>query len=280
MNHREWELKTNTQERPPERPAPDVRHGPLEDPRLRAPQMATVRASLARSLQAQIGNRALGAMLMREPTAQAPPAVEHQTGEAVDDALSACEYFANLVEARFLAGVKADGHVVLEPPPVFEEAYVKMATAKVNPKTGKHFSEAAARTLAKNAAAFEDAGEIHVNEAFGDAGTVVHESMHLYSGEFLANTCRSVSEGTTEYFTKTLCAEMRIARGEHYVQELTRVQRLVALLGGEEPLAAAYFQDKLPELQAAVDSKTAPDTFRQWLVAMSEGEYDDADALI
>jgi hypothetical protein len=257
-----------------------VRHGPLDDPRIRAPQMAAIRASLARSLQAGIGNHAVGAMLMREPAAEAPPAVEHQSGKAVDDALNACAYFANLVEARFLAGVKAEGHVLLEPPAVFEEAYVKMATAKVNLKTGKHFSEAAARTLAKNSAAFEDAGEIHVNEAFGDAGTVVHESMHLFSGEFLINTCRGVSEGTTEYFTKTLCAEMRIARGEHYVEELARVRRLVALLGGEGPLAAAYFQDQVAELQAAVDSKTAPDTFRQWLVAMSEGKYDEADALI
>ena len=58
------------------------------------------------------------------------------------------------------------------------------------------------------------------------------------------------------------------------------MHRLVALLGGEEPLAAAYFQDKVPELQAAVDSKKAPDTFRQWLVATSEGNYDEADALI
>jgi hypothetical protein len=276
MNDREWELRTSPQQRPPEAPARDARHGPLDDPRLRAPQMAAVRASLARSLQAGVGNRAVGAMLMRAPA----PAVEHQSGKAVDDALNACAYFANLVEARFVAGVKADGHVLLEPAPVFEEAYVKMATAKINPKTGKPFSEAAARTLAKDAAAFEDAGEIHVNQAFGDAGTVVHESMHLFSGEFLANTCRSVSEGTTEYFTKTLCAEMRITRGEHYVQEHARIQRLVALLGGEEPLAAEYFQDKVPELQAAVDAKTAPDTFRQWLLAMREGSYDEADGLI
>jgi hypothetical protein len=259
---------------------PDVPQALLHDPRMRAPQMASMRASLARSLQAGIGNRAVGAMLMRDPAAAPPaPAVEHQTGKAVDDALSASPYFAKLVEARFTAGTKADGHVHVQPEADFVEAYVKMATALIRPSTGKPYSEAAARTLAKNAAAFEAKGEIYINAAHGDPGTVVHESMHLFSGEFLSQTAKNVSEGVTEHFTKVLCVEMSIPRGEHYKDQLDHAQKLIPLVG-EDTLAAAYFQNKVPELEVAVDAKKGSGTFRQWVAAMKDGKYAEADALL
>ena len=57
------------------------------------------------------------------------------------------------------------------------------------------------------------------------------------------------------------------------------MERLIALVG-EDMVAAAYFQDKLPELEAAVDAKKAPGTFQQWLAAIKAGKYDEADALL
>lgn len=281
MHRREWEPVTSDEDRRPAPLAPNVPRAPLQDPRLRAPQMTAARASLARSLQAGVGNRAVAAMLMRDPAAAppAPPAVQHQTGKAVDDALNASPYFAELVRSRFLAGTKADGHVHVEPEPVFIEAYVRMATSKIRPSTGLPYSEAAARALAVNAAAFEDNGEIHINQAFGDPGTVVHESMHLFSGQFLSQTAKNVSEGVTEHFAKKLCTEMRIPRGEHYKDQLEHVQKLIPLVG-EDTLAAAYFQDKVPELEAAVDARKTPGTFRQWVALMRDGRYAEADALL
>jgi hypothetical protein len=287
MNRLEWESTTTPERtgggRRPAAPAaaPDVPNR-LLDPRIRASQMAAVRASLARSLQAGIGNRAVGAMLLRDPAAAAPPppvVVAHMTGKEIDDALSASPYFAKLVEARFKDGTKADGHVHVESEVVFEEAYTKMAMTCRNPATGANFTEAEARDRAKNVAAFQDEGEIHVNETAGDAGTVVHESMHLFSHDFLKKTGTNANEGAAEYFAKKLCAELGVARGVHYADQLARVEKLAAL-AGDDVLAAAYFQDKLAELEAAVDAKKAPGTFAQWVTAMRAGKYAEADALL
>jgi hypothetical protein len=95
MNRREREPATSSEEPRPAGPraVPDVPQALLHDLRMRVPKMAAMRASLARSLQAGIGNRAVGAMRPRDPAAAPPsPAVEHQTGKAVDDALSASPY--------------------------------------------------------------------------------------------------------------------------------------------------------------------------------------------
>ena len=272
----------------PERTAPERRHDAvpevppaLLDPRLRTPQMAVLRASIARSLQAGIGNHAVGALLQREPAAAPPrPAVEHTSGKVVDDALTASPYFAKLIEAKFKGGTKADGHVYVESESVFEEAYTRSALTKTNPATGKLHTEEEARAKAKLAAAFPDKGDIHVNEAFGDPGTVVHEAMHLFSSPYLRVVGYNATEGTTEYFTKLLCTEVGITRGVHYADRLAPVEKLIALLGGDEVLAAAYFQDKLAELEAAVDAKKTAGTFDQWVTAMRAGKYTEADALL
>ena len=283
MTHFARESRTTTERRAPERRPDAVPEVPraLLDPRLRTPQMAVLRASIARSLQAGIGNRAVGALLQREPAA-APPrtAVEHTSGKVVDDALSASPYFAKLIEAKFKAGTKAEGHVCVEPEAVFEDAYTKAALTRTNPATGKIHTEEEARARAKLSAAFEDQGDIHVNEAWGDPGTVVHETMHLFSRPYLRVVGYNATEGTTEYFTKLLCTEVGITRGVHYADRLAPVEKLIALLGGDEVLAAAYFQDKLAELEAAVDAKKAAGTFDQWVTAMRAGKYTEADALL
>ena len=227
MNRLRWEPTSGTGERRPEAPAavPAAPQPLLQDQRLRAPQMAVVRASLARSLQAGVGNRAVGAMLMRDPAAAPPPpapVVGHQTGKAVDDALSASPYFAKLVEARFTAGTKVDGHVHVEPEAVFEAAYVKMATARIRPSTGEPYSEEAARKAAKTAAAFEDGGgdpRQRDRRRSGHGGPRV--DAHVLR-RVRTDTAKDASEGVTEHFAKTLCTEMGLARGVHYPEQLAR----------------------------------------------------------
>ncbi len=251
----------------------------LSDPRVLESQMGTVRASVARSLQGTVGNRALGAILMRDPPASAPPKVAHKTGKEVDDALDASPFFAKLVETKHKAGTKAEGHVHIHNEAGFEEAYVKMALTKTNPDTGKIFTEEEARARSKNVNAFADKGEIHLHESRGEAGTAIHESMHLFSEPYTKKMGYNANEGTTEYFTRKLCAELKIARGTFYPSQLASVQKLVTT-AGEDVVAAAYFQDKLAELETAVDNKKEAGTFGKWLVAMKASKYTDADALL
>jgi hypothetical protein len=258
---------------------PSTRPLLLRDSRVRAPQMTAVRASLARAAQTSIGNRAVAGMLMRDPPASAPAKVAHKTGKEVDDALDASPFFAKLVEAKHKAGTKADGHVHIHDEAAFEEAYVKMALTKTNPDTGKVFTEAEARARSKNVNAFADKGEIHLHQSRGEPGTAIHESMHLFSTAYTAKMGYNANEGTTEYFTKKLCAELGVARGTFYPSQLASAQKLVTT-AGEDVVAAAYFQDKLAELESAVDAKKGAGTFGKWLVAMKTSKYADADALL
>lgn len=250
----------------------------LGDPRVREPQMASVRASLARAAQAGPGNRAVSAMLMRDPPAS-PPKIAHKTGKEVDDALDASPYFAKLVEAKHKAGTKAEGHVHIHDDAAFEEAYVKMAATRMNPATGKIFTEDEARARSKNVNAFADGTEIHLHENRGEPGTAIHESMHLFSNAYTVKMGYNANEGTTEYFTRKLCAELSITRGTFYPSQLASVTKMLTLVG-EDVVAAAYFQDKLTELETALDAKKTAGTFAKWVTAMKASKYSDADALL
>jgi hypothetical protein len=247
----------------------------LRDPRVRDPKMASVRASLARSAQAGIGNQATSAMLMRDPPAS-PPKIAHKTGKEVDDALDASPYFAKLVEAKHKAGTKAEGHVHIHDEAGFEEAYVKMAATRMNPATGKIFTEDEARARSKNVNAFADGTEIHLHENRGEPGTAIHESMHLFSNAYTVKMGYNANEGTTEFFTRKLCAELSIARGTFYPSQLASATKMITLVG-EDVVAAAYFQDKLTELESALDAKKTAGTFAKWVTAMKASKYSDAD---
>ncbi len=92
----------------------------------------------------------------------------------------------------------------------------------------------------------------------------------------MSQTAKDVSEGVTEHFTKMLCVEMNIPRGEHYKDQLDHVQKLIPLVG-EDTLAAAYFQNEVPDLEVAVDAKKGSGTYRQWVEAALDPLEADAE---
>jgi hypothetical protein len=260
--------------------APEEAPRLLRDPRLLAPQSDSVRATLARAVQQGHGNSAFGRMLMRDPPATAPPAIGHKTGKEVDDALDASPFFSTLVADKHKKGTKAEGHVHIHNNADFVKAYVAMALKRTNPATGKVFTEAEATARAENVNAFRDGSEIHVHEARGEAATTVHESIHLFSEDsFKAKVGYNANEGTTEFFTKKLCAEIKLTRGAFYSSEHTSVLKLVGA-SNENLLADAYFKGKLAELEAAVDKAKGAGTFGKWVAFMTARKYADADALL
>ena len=76
---------------------------------------------------------------------------------------------------------------------------------------------------AKTVNAFADGTQIHVNERRGEPATTVHESMHLFSADaWLPAVGFNANEGATEYFTKKLCAENKMTRGNFYARSTSR----------------------------------------------------------
>ena len=73
-----------------------------------------------------------------------------------------------------------------------------MAATRMNPATGKIFTEDGARARSKNVNLFADGAEIHLHENRGEPGTAIHESMHLFSNACTVKMGYNANEGTTE----------------------------------------------------------------------------------
>jgi hypothetical protein len=259
----------------------------LTDARLAQGRSEPLRVAMVRQAQQAYGNRAVGRMLARvpNPELESKPAIGHKTGKEVDAYLDASPFFKKLVADAVKAGKKAEGHVHIWTKAEFLtkcEAYLK---GKTNPNTSAVFTDAEATEFAKTVNAFQDANEIHVNEERGEAATTVHESMHLFThATFLPKVGFNVNEGATEYFTKKLCAEQTpaIPRGDFYPDQHKSVKKLVDY-AGEDVVAAAYFNGKLAELEAAVDKKAGASgagTYAKWVGYLKQGKYAEADALL
>jgi hypothetical protein len=170
--------------------------------------------------------------------------------------------------------------VHIEAPADFVESYVRYALTRTNSATGRPFTEEEARERAQRVNAFRDGSEIYINRERGEPGTTIHESMHLFADpSWLSRVKKNVNEGTAELFTKKLCAERGITRGNFYPDEHGSVRKLADAVT-ENVLAAAYFQGAIAALEAAFDGPRGAGTFNTWLGHMIAGRYTDADALI
>jgi hypothetical protein len=260
---------------------------PARPPLARSPHEAA-RAALAYGA----GNHAVTRILARDPP---KTIVKHKTGKEVDVALDASPYFKPLIATGVAQGKQAEGHVHIHDDAAFELAVFAYLSGKENPDTGKVFTDEEAKAFGKTVNAYADGREIHVHEERGEPGTTVHESMHLFShATWLPEVGFNANEGTTEYFTKKLCAELSLKRGDFYADQHRAVKSLVEYVG-ETYVAEAYFNGKLDELEKAFDKKagesvgtsvsnffgsitgaekkTGAGEFKKWLAYMKAGSY-------
>ena len=274
------------EERPKE--AAQIAYEPaLDDSRLAQARNEPLRVAMMRQAQQGYGNHAVGRMLSRvpNPELESKPAIGHKTGKEIDAYLDASPFFKKLVADAVKAGKKAEGHVHIWPKAEFLTKCEAYLTGKKNPNTGAVFTEDEVKEFAKTVNAFQDDPDIHVNEERGEAATTVHEAMHLFThGTFLGKVGFNVNEGTTEFFTKKLCAEQTpaIPRGDFYPDQYKSVKKLVAYTS-EDMVAAAYFNGKLAELEAEVDRKAGTSgagTYAKWVGYMKQSKYAEADALL
>lgn len=111
--------------------------------------------------------------------------------------------------------------------------------------------------------AWREDGSYHcyLHEADGiDVGAIIHETVHVYSSRALGALCKPLAEAVTEFFARQVLAEIapQHARGA-YSEGCAVVTRLVAALGGETELAAAYFGGATDALAHAFGAIAADD---------------------
>ena len=292
---------TRQEERPDEErltePAPEaapIAFDPphMSDARLSQGRNEPLRVAMVRQAQQGYGNQAVGRMLARVPNpaleskTESKPKVGHKTGKEIDAYLDASPFFKSLVADAVKAGKKAEGHVHIWTKAEFLTKCEAYLTGKENPNTSAPFTAAEAKEFAKNVNAFQEGTEIHVNEERGEAATTVHEAIHLFQDDtFLDKAGWNANEGTTEFFTRKLCAEQKpaIPRSEgYYADQYKSIKKLVAYIG-EDALAQAYFHAKVAELEAAVDKKAGASgagTYAKWVGFMGQSKYAQADALL
>ena len=281
-------------------PAPESREAAalahpeaLADPRLHASPLRQPRIVLANRLQRMAGNRAVGRILARNGTGTAPAAVHHKTGAEVDAMLIASTFFEPYIRPKHRAGLTADGHVNIHDQAAWDVMIVDYYRGKINPATGQRFrdeDEMRARGSRVNAVTDLTARQIHVHERRGEAATTVHESIHLFQDSgWLGAVGYNVNEGATEVFTKKLCAENAITRGNYYPDQYAAVKKLADRVG-EKALADAYFNGKVGALKDRVDGTTGffgtiggwfrKSKWNAWVGHMQAGRYDDANDLM
>jgi hypothetical protein len=245
----------------------------------RSTRNVAARAALAQGY----GNQAVTRILARDEN----PTLEvvkkgHKTGAEIDAALDASPFFKPLIAEGVKAGKKADGHVHIYDAATFQTKCVAYLSGKKNPNTGAVFTDDEAKEFAKNVNAYQEGTEIHVHEERGEAATTVHESMHLFAhSTWVPKVGFNANEGTTEHFTKKLCAEISLTRGGYYPDQYAAVKKLVDYVG-ETYVAEAYFNGKIDELKDAVDKKAGESgagTFDKWLGYMKASKYAEAKAL-
>ena len=288
---RRGESADETAERVPE--PPQIAYEPTQVARATVGRTHNAATAARAALAGGYGNQAVVRILARDPPTTV---VKHKTGAEVDAALDASPFFKPLIANGVASGKKADGHVHIYDAATFTKKCVAYLNGKQNPDTGKVFTDEEAKAFASSVNAYQEGIEIHVHEERGEAATTVHESMHLFAhAKWLPKVGFNANEGTTEYFTKKICKEIKLPRGDFYPDQHKAVQSLVDYVG-ESYVAAAFFGGDLAGLEAAFDkkagesvsvsvsnwfgsltgskeTKTGAGTFEKWLGYMQAGSY-------
>lgn len=116
---------------------------------------------------------------------------------------------------------------------------------------------------------------VYVRETRGNPGTVIHESMHLYSNLTVRDTYgTNVNEGMTEYFTRIITDILGIARS-NYREQVEEVTELAGVVG-DSVLRAAYFEGEIASLESTVDAVVEEDAFYYWTAYMQASDWSGA----
>lgn len=83
----------------------------------------------------------------------------------------------------------------------------------------------------------------------GNAGTTIHEAVHVYSAKAVLYESQPLNEGITEYFTRQVCAQVHPSLRRRNYQDNFRTATKLVSYTSERAVAQAYFDGKLAELR-------------------------------
>ena len=113
---------------------------------------------------------------------------------------------------------------------------------------------------------------VWVHEERGNAGTVIHEAVHLFSDtSFLSTLGKNVNEGATEYFARIAMGSKVAKTRNNYGSEVTAIEVLIGK-SSQELLAGAYFKGEIDALK----TKIGATKFNKWVTKMKAKKYAEA----
>ena len=113
-----------------------------------------------------------------------------------------------------------------------------------------------------------DTNVIHLNRDKGDAGTIVHEALHLHSDrQWISDQHWKVNEGATEFFTRRVCDAAKVDRSDDAYPEVLGALRLLVTFSSVEALAAAYFKNETKQLQSDLEA-VRPGLWTDWRITI------------
>ena len=123
--------------------------------------------------------------------------------------------------------------------------------------------------------------DIYVQQERGDASTVIHEGMHLYSSAaYRTELGFNINEGTTEWLCRQVIADNSLGYVRtNYDTQRASVVKLAAKAGSDKVMKA-YFDGDVAGLRAATDAATSAGTFDKWVTFMKASDYGSADRLM
>lgn len=94
-------------------------------------------------------------------------------------------------------------------------------------------------------------GRVWIEQNSGNPGTLIHEGIHKYSeGSYLSTLGFNANEGTTEYFTRIICKDLGVTRG-NYETQFKIIETLVNNVASKDIVASAYFDGDIDALKSA-----------------------------
>ena len=204
----------------------------------------------------------------------------HTTGAQLDTYMSASATVSAFVAPAIASGQLATGHVHFLNAADFITRFVAYSVGKRGP-SGTTLTDADARALEPNVEAYRDGADICVHQDRGDAYTVVHEGIHLYSHSgYRTPLGFNINEGTTEWLARKVIADNSLGLvSAHYPNQHASIVKLAAK-GGNAAVMRAYFQGDVAGLRTAIDTATSAGTFDNWVTFMKASNYASADALM
>jgi hypothetical protein len=119
-------------------------------------------------------------------------------------------------------------------------------------------------------------GQAWVHEERGTVGTVIHETLHMYSNSELLeqHIGRQGKEGMTEYFTIQVMHQMGLERDYEDYEEVAQAVAALADFAGEIWLRNAYFRGRVTALSHHVDDVFGRHrAFLVWCRAMKNDRF-------